>query len=97
LAAAPRCIRLRDGAPWIAAQVEDQFGAQGSYLLDFYHVCEYLAAAATAIVTEPAGQKSRLKRQRGEELIELLQRQLEPCCVDDSAAPVRRRAAIDPD
>ena len=27
-----------DGAPWIADQVEEQFGAQGSYLLDFYHV-----------------------------------------------------------
>jgi hypothetical protein len=97
-------MRLRDGAPWIAAQVEDPFGAQGSYLLDFYHVCEYLAAAAKAIVSEPAGQKSwldeqksRLKRQRGEELIELLQRHLEPASVDDSAAPVRRRAAIDPD
>lgn len=24
-----------DGAPWIADQVEEQFGAQGSYLLDF--------------------------------------------------------------
>ena len=37
-----------DGAPWIAEQVEAQFGAQGHYLVDFYHVCEYLAAAAPA-------------------------------------------------
>jgi hypothetical protein len=35
-----------DGAPWIAAQVEDKFGSQGSYLVDFYHVCDYLAEAA---------------------------------------------------
>lgn len=35
-----------DGAPWIANQVEDQFGSQASYLVDFYHVCEYLALAA---------------------------------------------------
>ena len=39
-----------DGAPWIADQVEDRFGAQGSYLLDFYHVCDYLSAAAEAVV-----------------------------------------------
>ena len=31
-----------DGAPWIVGQVEEQFAAQGSYLIDFYHVCEYL-------------------------------------------------------
>ena len=35
-----------DGATWIANQVDDKFGAQGSYLVDFYHVCEYLAEAA---------------------------------------------------
>jgi hypothetical protein len=28
---------LDDGAPWIAEQMEVQFGAQGSYLIDFYH------------------------------------------------------------
>jgi hypothetical protein len=42
-------------------QVNGQFGAQGSYLLDFYHVSEYLAAAA------PPRQSGRgwLKRQQG--------------------------------
>ena len=38
-----------DGAPWIVDQVATQFGAQGSYLIDFYHVCEYLSAAAKAV------------------------------------------------
>jgi hypothetical protein len=37
---------LGDGAPWIAEQMEIQFGAQGSYLIVFYHLCDYLAAAA---------------------------------------------------
>ena len=41
-----------DGAPWIAAQIEDKFGSQGSYLLDFYHLCEYLAAAAKSCTFE---------------------------------------------
>jgi hypothetical protein len=86
-----------DGAPWIADQVEDQFGAQSSYLLDFYHVCDYLAAAAESMVADPAGrkawmeeQKTRLKTRRGDELLGLLQRHLEPPTVDDSQAPVRQ-------
>lgn len=35
-----------DGATWISEQVEAQFGTQGHYLVDFYHVCEYLSEAA---------------------------------------------------
>jgi hypothetical protein len=38
-----------DGAPWIVGQVALQFGEQGSYLIDFYHVCEYLSAAVKAV------------------------------------------------
>lgn len=38
-----------DGAAWILTQFQEQFGAQGDYLLDFYHVSEYLAAAAPVI------------------------------------------------
>ena len=86
-----------DGAQWIADQVEDQFGAQGSYLLDFYHVCDYLAAAAKSMIADPAGQhtwmdeqKIRLKTQRSDELIALLHLHLEPPDVDDSEAPVRQ-------
>lgn len=35
-----------DGAPWIAAEFDRQFGTAGHYLIDFYHVSEYLAQAA---------------------------------------------------
>jgi len=38
-----------DGAPWIAAEVDNQFGSQATYLIDFYHVSEYLAAAASVV------------------------------------------------
>ena len=86
-----------DGAPWIANQIEDQFGAQGSYLLDFYHVCDYLSAAAKAIVAETIGQqtwmdeqKSRLKTQRADELLQVLHLHLEGGDVGDSDAPVRQ-------
>jgi hypothetical protein len=41
-----RVHAVGDGAPWIVGQIEERFGEQGSYLIDFYHVCEYLSAAA---------------------------------------------------
>ena len=43
---------LGDGAPWIVAQFQENFGPQGKYLVDIYHVSEYLAAAATPIAGE---------------------------------------------
>jgi hypothetical protein len=32
------------GAPWLGQQAAARFGAAGRYLLDLYHVCDYLAA-----------------------------------------------------
>lgn len=86
-----------DGAPWIADQVEEQFGAQGGYLLDFYHVCEYLVAAAAFIVGEaPARaawmdeQKERLKTQQADKVLQALQPHLEKADIADCDAPVRQ-------
>lgn len=86
-----------DGAPWIADQVDDQFGAQGRYLLDFYHVCDYLSAAAKRIVSDAAQQqawleeqKERLKTRQAGELLLILRRHLEAEEVNDSDAPVRQ-------
>jgi hypothetical protein len=36
---------LGDGALRIAEQTDIQFGVQGSYLIDFYHLCNYCSAA----------------------------------------------------
>jgi hypothetical protein len=57
---ATRVHGVGDGAPWIVEQFHAQFGPQGAYLLDFYHVSEYLAKAA------PPRQSGRawLKRQQ---------------------------------
>ncbi len=95
--AVTRIHAVGDGAQWIADQVEDQFGAQGSYLLDFYHVCDYLSVAAKAIVAQADGQKAwldeqkiRLKTQRADELLHALQPHLEAPDVQDSDAPVRQ-------
>jgi hypothetical protein len=55
-----------DGAGWIVRQVEERFGGQASYLIDFYHVSEYLSKAGESISHKPQEwrrrQQKRLKR-----------------------------------
>ena len=51
-----------DGAGWIVEQVERCFGTQGKYLIDFYHVSQYLAAAAKSIA--PNKERQWLHRQQ---------------------------------
>ncbi len=83
-----------DGAPWIADQVEDKFGSQGSYLVDFYHVCEYLAQAAKSCANnhEKIGletQTNALKNNEYEKVINNLKPYLEADDIEDNKAPVR--------
>lgn len=51
-----------DGAPWIMDKFQENFGERGRYLLDFYHVSEYLAAAAQVI--KPKNPKRWRQRQQ---------------------------------
>ncbi|MFN0110380.1 MAG: UPF0236 family transposase-like protein [Blastocatellia bacterium] len=85
---------LGDGAPWIATQSEKRFGEQANYLCDFYHVSEYLAAAAVPL----AGSQSRqwlgwsqglLKDNRLAEVLNELASKLEPAAVREEEAPIR--------
>jgi len=75
---------LGDGAPWIVDKFRDNFGSQGSYLLDFYHVSQYLAQAATSIVrTEKQRewtrrQQGRLLNNQSDKVLRSLQAHLEP-------------------
>jgi len=83
-----------DGAPWIAEQVERHFGAQGHYLVDFYHVCEYISAAATRCAgAEKAGwieqQQAALKRGEASFVLAALEPHREEPEIDDAHAPVR--------
>lgn len=85
-----------DGAEWIALQVDERFGSQGSYLVDFYHVCDYLSAAATAIHADKEAakvwfdqQKKRVKAGNSAEVVESLRAHLEADEVSDSEAAVR--------
>jgi hypothetical protein len=63
LGAQTRVHGVGDGAPWIVDKFQENFGEQGRYLLDFYHVSEYLAAAATVI--KPKNPKRWRQRQQG--------------------------------
>ncbi len=83
-----------DGAPWIANQLEEQFGSQVHYLVDFYHVCEYLAAAASSCSkgTEKAWveqQKALLKDNRAQSVLINLLPYIEPVEVKEEDAVVR--------
>ena len=95
---------LGDGAEWIEIQHGIHFGRHGRYLVDFFHVCEYLAAAAPAELPDwLQRQKQRLRDNQAQALIEELVLRLEPAEVPDDQAPVRsahrylsnRRHALD--
>ena len=84
------------GAPWIVGQIEERFGEQGSYLIDFYHVCEYLSAAAKTIAPDAAAgkawmeaQKDALKTGRAGEVLSALLPHIENLDISDEQAPVR--------
>ena len=84
---------LGDGAGWIVRQVEERFAGQANYLIDFYHVSEYLAKAGEAISREPQRwrkrQQERLKGNRVGEVLEELGEHLEEEGDNDEPAPVR--------
>jgi hypothetical protein len=82
-----------DGAPWILEKFKDNFGWQGSYLLDFYHVSQYLAAAVPPY-KHSARQKQWLRRQQGrllnnqsDKVLKSLAGRLEP--EEITEAPIR--------
>jgi len=59
-----------DGAPWICDQVDRVFGPQAGFLIDFYHLCDYLAAASKRCAPDhPSAwleeQKQRMKENNG--------------------------------
>jgi hypothetical protein len=83
-----------DGAVWITEQMEAQFGTQAQYRIDFYHLCDYLAAAGEVIAgkDKPAWMEEKkewLKDNRWKDVLEALRPLLEPTNIADSEAPVR--------
>ncbi len=81
-----------DGAEWITTQFKEQFGGQGRYLVDFWHVSEYLAAAATVIQPKKATewrhrQQGRLLENNSSAVLRAMNSHLEP--EGQEEAPVR--------
>lgn len=85
---------VSDGAFWIMDQVTTKFGKQASYLVDFFHVCEYIAAASKTCNPDnhrewAKQQETLLKNNEFEKVIQHLAIHLEPVEVENSKAPVR--------
>jgi len=83
-----------DGADWIRWQSREVFREQGTFLCDFFHVSEYLGAAAPACRPAKADQwrrtqQKRLRRGAVEKVIETLAAHLEPVGTPEEEAPVR--------
>ncbi len=90
--------RGRRRRAWSVGQIEEQFGDHGCYLIDFYHVCEYLAAASEAIAPDPGapGWRGRRRGSKGGRLAAVL-RALVGCCEPlRSQRPTCARAILSP-
>jgi hypothetical protein len=70
---------VADGAPWIVMQVKERFEKQATFLVDFYHVSEYLAAASELLGENKKSfwlkqQQRRLKANKTSEVIKEITR-----------------------
>jgi hypothetical protein len=91
------CSRLHcvgDAAAWIINQVEQGFGEQASYLIDFFHVSEYLSEAAEVIAGDKKRewlkrQQQKLRENRASEVLESLREVIESREKEESDSPVR--------
>jgi hypothetical protein len=85
---------LGDGAEWIRLQAREVFGQQGTFLCDYFHVSEYLGAAALACRPKAPQrwrrtQQERLKRGALAKIVDSLAEHLEPPGTPEELAPVR--------
>lgn len=83
-----------DGARWIVSQNTRVFGTQGSYLIDYYHLCEYLSSASKVCAPDDYTcfydrQKSLVKNSQVQEVLEELKPHIEHDSIPDDNAPVR--------
>ena len=83
---------LGDGARWIQDLFQTQFGTQGKYLVDFWHVSDYLGQAGAVLAPQPPKvwlheQQMHLLANEVAPVLQALARGLEP--VEQKEAPVR--------
>jgi len=80
-----------DGAKWIASQIKERLGEQANYLIDFYHLSEYLAGAAEVVAGANKTawlqqQQQRMKTNRVSEVLRELRAYQAPVQVKTAAA-----------
>jgi hypothetical protein len=85
---------VADGAEWIRLQSREVFGSKGRFLCDFFHVSEYLGAAATTCRPHnprqwQKTQQARLKRGAWPLVLKELRPHLEAAELPEEQAPVR--------
>ena len=71
---------IGDGAKWIVEQLERIAGSQYWYVIDLYHLCEYLAGAVSAWTTE------------GKKVVRLLKEQLKLCGIQGVLQELKKQA-----
>lgn len=86
---------LGDGAKWIEIQMKKRLGEKARYLVDFYHLSDYLAEAGEALKGKEGEkwlreQQARLKRNEAESVLEELRGRQEGAEVEEINAPIRR-------
>jgi hypothetical protein len=89
-----RIHAVGDGADWIRRQCQEVFQQQGNFLCDFFHVSEYLGAAAPRCRPGQPDrwrrtQQKRLRGGAAHKVIAALEPHLEPAGTPDLEAPVR--------
>jgi hypothetical protein len=81
---------LGDGAEWIAQLCLRRFGPNAGYLVDLYHVCDYLAAVWPGQRKTVKRHRDHLKAGRLPRVLAALRARLEPLEWSDEDAPARR-------
>lgn len=84
---------LGDGASWIVEQIQEKFGEQATFLVDFYHVSQYLAQASEAVAGANKSewlskQQQLLKQSRGSEVLCELRREIENQAEEQKREPM---------
>ena len=85
---------VADGAPWIEEQVEKNFGDQANFLIDFYHMSQYLAEASKCCCPENPmewlkSNQVNMKESKVEKVLSLLKLHLEKCSMEKDC-PARK-------
>lgn len=88
-AANTRIHAVGDGAPWLATQTRERFGQNSTFLLDLYHVCDYLVAVWPDDKAVVHTHRDDLKTSGSATVLTALRAKLEPPSTPEPAAPAR--------